>query len=543
MPGLVELHTRTILERHIEPRPGVDWPHLAALLAHERELASTGITTVFDALRVGYGALGRRAATAPTPRPSPTNCSPPAPRGFQHQPLPCPPARRDLALGNPARRDGRPSVRTTGVGHRQPDGINTPGQKAVPRNWPPCGPTCPKRHGLTDGDFAEPRGTPRGPPAPLRRGAMRPERGRRPRATLPVASQAMTTPPPGRWPPRAATGVAFACFPPPSRPGGSLPRARDRGDDGAAEPIRGRVPTRATSPRRDLAEAAFSISSPPTTFPQPLLLGKLACGCPTWRTDPCPWWAFACVPRVPRGLGGARRPGPAGGRLAGRVLRFFLMWGAPEIRPLFAARRVGAGGTGCRLTAAASLFALVNHRRVYRPLGHDPPMAAPVGQRPARGENDHDANDDRGLPSERRRSPPIRDWLFDADRDTELQDFLSHAALTNRVRRPDRRRAGGGARRATGGVSAFTVPYRGARPRQRRMSSFARLITARLLRALEAAESIGARQMVLHSPYSLWYQNNLYSEPPGYATDMLDRVHDISHARGARRRGRRNGRS
>lgn len=52
LPGLVELHTDN-LERHIEPRPDVDWPHLAALLAHDGELASTGITTVFDALRVG----------------------------------------------------------------------------------------------------------------------------------------------------------------------------------------------------------------------------------------------------------------------------------------------------------------------------------------------------------------------------------------------------------------------------------------------------------------------------------------------------------
>lgn len=52
MPGLVELHTDN-LERHIEPRPEVDWPHLPALLAHDAELASTGITTVFDALRVG----------------------------------------------------------------------------------------------------------------------------------------------------------------------------------------------------------------------------------------------------------------------------------------------------------------------------------------------------------------------------------------------------------------------------------------------------------------------------------------------------------
>ncbi|WP_458791329.1 alpha-D-ribose 1-methylphosphonate 5-triphosphate diphosphatase [Yoonia sp. MH D7] len=52
MPGMIELHTDN-LERHMEPRPEVDWPHLPALIAHDAELASTGITTVFDALRVG----------------------------------------------------------------------------------------------------------------------------------------------------------------------------------------------------------------------------------------------------------------------------------------------------------------------------------------------------------------------------------------------------------------------------------------------------------------------------------------------------------
>ncbi|NBB98016.1 MAG: alpha-D-ribose 1-methylphosphonate 5-triphosphate diphosphatase, partial [Alphaproteobacteria bacterium] len=50
--GLVELHTDN-LERHISPRPGVDWPHASALIAHDRELAGCGITTVFDALRLG----------------------------------------------------------------------------------------------------------------------------------------------------------------------------------------------------------------------------------------------------------------------------------------------------------------------------------------------------------------------------------------------------------------------------------------------------------------------------------------------------------
>jgi len=59
-PGLIELHTDN-LERHIQPRPRVDWPHNAAILAHDAELAGTGITTVFDAMRVGSvpGGKGR----------------------------------------------------------------------------------------------------------------------------------------------------------------------------------------------------------------------------------------------------------------------------------------------------------------------------------------------------------------------------------------------------------------------------------------------------------------------------------------------------
>lgn len=51
-PGLVELHTDN-LEQHLRPRPHVEWPHVPAILAHDAELAATGITTVFDALRVG----------------------------------------------------------------------------------------------------------------------------------------------------------------------------------------------------------------------------------------------------------------------------------------------------------------------------------------------------------------------------------------------------------------------------------------------------------------------------------------------------------
>ncbi|WP_244498460.1 alpha-D-ribose 1-methylphosphonate 5-triphosphate diphosphatase [Aureimonas ureilytica] len=52
LPGLVELHTDN-LEGHYLPRPKVRWNIHAALQAHDAEVAASGITTVFDALRVG----------------------------------------------------------------------------------------------------------------------------------------------------------------------------------------------------------------------------------------------------------------------------------------------------------------------------------------------------------------------------------------------------------------------------------------------------------------------------------------------------------
>ncbi|VTU46715.1 Alpha-D-ribose 1-methylphosphonate 5-triphosphate diphosphatase (plasmid) [Variovorax sp. SRS16] len=52
LPGLVEVHTDNF-ERHLMPRPKVQWAELPALLAHDAEVAAAGITTVFDALGVG----------------------------------------------------------------------------------------------------------------------------------------------------------------------------------------------------------------------------------------------------------------------------------------------------------------------------------------------------------------------------------------------------------------------------------------------------------------------------------------------------------
>jgi alpha-D-ribose 1-methylphosphonate 5-triphosphate diphosphatase len=52
VPGLVELHTDN-MEKHFVPRPGVQWPSMAAVMAHDTQIAAAGITTVFDSLSLG----------------------------------------------------------------------------------------------------------------------------------------------------------------------------------------------------------------------------------------------------------------------------------------------------------------------------------------------------------------------------------------------------------------------------------------------------------------------------------------------------------
>lgn len=66
LPGLVELHTDN-LEKHMSPRPGVDWPSASAVLTHDAQIVAAGITTVFDALSIGdINPRGRRMQQLPT---------------------------------------------------------------------------------------------------------------------------------------------------------------------------------------------------------------------------------------------------------------------------------------------------------------------------------------------------------------------------------------------------------------------------------------------------------------------------------------------
>ena len=83
MPGLVELHTDH-LEAHYVPRPKVYWDPVAAVVSYDAQIATSGITTVFDSLRVWRedgaeevdGRAGVLAAAIDDARATRTCCAP-----------------------------------------------------------------------------------------------------------------------------------------------------------------------------------------------------------------------------------------------------------------------------------------------------------------------------------------------------------------------------------------------------------------------------------------------------------------------------------
>lgn len=119
--------------------------------------------------------------------------------------------------------------------------------------------------------------------------------------------------------------------------------------------------------------------------------------------------------------------------------------------------------------------------------------------------------------------PDHRDWLFDADRDIELQDFLTSEVLTG-----DWQSLASQAKSMLAGHAGrigIHGPFEGL-DIDNKDPELRPIITNRFLRALEAAERVGACQMVVHSPYTAWYQNNLLATP-GYANNKLERIHEV----------------
>lgn len=59
IPGLVDLHTDNF-DRHVRPRNNADWPVISALISHDAQMVSAGITTICDSLYVGIMGFGAR---------------------------------------------------------------------------------------------------------------------------------------------------------------------------------------------------------------------------------------------------------------------------------------------------------------------------------------------------------------------------------------------------------------------------------------------------------------------------------------------------
>ncbi|NIA71801.1 alpha-D-ribose 1-methylphosphonate 5-triphosphate diphosphatase [Pelagibius litoralis] len=52
LPGLIDLHTDHF-EKHVLPRPGTHWDPVAAIMAHDAQMAGGGVTTAYDCVCVG----------------------------------------------------------------------------------------------------------------------------------------------------------------------------------------------------------------------------------------------------------------------------------------------------------------------------------------------------------------------------------------------------------------------------------------------------------------------------------------------------------
>lgn len=115
-----------------------------------------------------------------------------------------------------------------------------------------------------------------------------------------------------------------------------------------------------------------------------------------------------------------------------------------------------------------------------------------------------------------------RDWVLEAQRDLELQDFIK-ADVLNGDWMPLVERAGTLLDGYTGRLGIHG-PFWGlslANPDPDMRS----LTTRRMEQGLAVCEALGATQMVIHSPYSTWMYNNL-DNIKSARQDVVDLVHE-----------------
>jgi sugar phosphate isomerase/epimerase len=114
-----------------------------------------------------------------------------------------------------------------------------------------------------------------------------------------------------------------------------------------------------------------------------------------------------------------------------------------------------------------------------------------------------------------------RDWIFERQRDLEIQDFCQLARLDG-----DWRAMAGEIRKLLDGYQGrlgIHGPFWGFKI-DGQDPLIQAVVTRRLLQGLEICDALGATQMVVHSPYTTWDYNNLDINP-GAQADLIERVH------------------
>ncbi|MEM6609275.1 MAG: sugar phosphate isomerase/epimerase family protein [Pseudomonadota bacterium] len=123
--------------------------------------------------------------------------------------------------------------------------------------------------------------------------------------------------------------------------------------------------------------------------------------------------------------------------------------------------------------------------------------------------------------------PTFRDWLIEGERDLEIQDFYAPEVLLG-----DWRALVAEARRHLDGFEGrlgIHGPFYDL-PLDIKDPELAPLLSRRMVTAVEAAATLGATQMVVHSPYKTWDWYNFGNNPrvgnvPSSNEETIDRVH------------------
>lgn len=112
------------------------------------------------------------------------------------------------------------------------------------------------------------------------------------------------------------------------------------------------------------------------------------------------------------------------------------------------------------------------------------------------------------------RLPDFRDWLYEKNRDLEVQTFHAPDVLD------------GDWRAMTDQVNAVMAGFQGRIGIHGPFWGFdicskdpeiRAVVTRRMMQGLDVCEAIGARQMVIHSPYNPWMYNNALNQDTGDA--------------------------